>query len=303
MKPTITQEPESLSALLAALDEDDRTAATARFRALLTERRLDPDLLRWIQTGWTAFEPTGARDLMDRQLAAARGDEKAATLLLARVSFGAGYTEAGVAIARDCAQRHAAWAAPWFLLCMLLLKTGDAKAHGALHHCLEAFPQPSPGWTSLGQTLLGLGKKEAALVCLARGAPGFALSMQQGLVARDLGRPAQARQFFAEAVRLDRSSPRAWFLLGASAQDAGDRAAAEMAYRTVLALDPDRAEAAVNLGTVLQEAGDLDGARVAYGRAVAGRPDTFGRVAQALTTSPKGELWLDLAALRRSLLG
>ena len=33
------------------------------------------------------------------------------------------------------------------------------------------------------------------------------------------------------------------------------------------------------------------------------RPDTFGRVAQALAAAPTGEAWLDLAALRHSLAG
>jgi hypothetical protein len=37
------------------------------------------------------------------------------------------------------------------------------------------------------------------------------------------------------------------------------------------------------------------------GRAIALMPSAFGRVAQALTTSPKGELWLDLTALRAHL--
>ncbi len=59
----------------------------------------------------------------------------------------------------------------------------------------------------------------------------------------------------------------------------------------------------MNLGTVLQEMGDLAAAKRAYGAAVRHRANTFGRVSQALTASPKGELWLDLGRLRRDLTG
>ena len=96
---------------------------------------------------------------------------------------------------------------------------------------------------------------------------------------------------------------RAWFLLGVSSADAGRRDAAAAAYRRALAIEPTLAEAAVNLGTLLQESGDLAGAKAAYGEALRLRPDTFGRIAQAMTTSPKGELWLDLGALRQDLTG
>ena len=73
------------------------------------------------------------------------------------------------------------------------------------------------------------------------------------------------------------------------------------AYRRALALRPDLAEAEANLGVALQEQGELTGAKQAYGRAINLMPSAFGRVAQALTTAPKGELWLDLAALRAHL--
>jgi tetratricopeptide (TPR) repeat protein len=68
-----------------------------------------------------------------------------------------------------------------------------------------------------------------------------------------------------------------------------------------LSLRPDLAEAETNLGVVLQEQGQLTAAKQAYGRAIELRPSTFGRIAQALTTAPKGELWMDLGALRAHL--
>jgi tetratricopeptide (TPR) repeat protein len=78
---------------------------------------------------------------------------------------------------------------------------------------------------------------------------------------------------------------------------------AATAYRKALEKKPDHAEAALNLGTVLQEKGDLDGAMAAYGDAYRLRPAMFGSIAMALTSAPHGRLWLDEAALRRSLGG
>jgi hypothetical protein len=45
----------------------------------------------------------------------------------------------------------------------------------------------------------------------------------------------------------------------------------------------------------------MTAAKTAYRLALTLRPDTFGRVAQALAAAPTGEVWLDLAALRHSL--
>ena len=76
-----------------------------------------------------------------------------------------------------------------------------------------------------------------------------------------------------------------------------------VAYRTALEKKPEHAEAALNLGIVLQEDGDLDGAMAAYAAAYRLRPAMFGTIAMALTSAPHGRLWLDEAALRRSLGG
>ena len=100
---------------------------------------------------------------------------------------------------------------------------------------------------------------------------------------------------------LDPASAEAWFKLGLAFQDSRHPDRAAEAYRRALALRPNLAEAEVNLGVVLQEQGDLTAAKQAYGRAIALMPSAFGRIAQALTTSPKGELWMDLAALRAHL--
>ena len=94
-----------------------------------------------------------------------------------------------------------------------------------------------------------------------------------------------------------------WFDLGLVRQDLHDHHGAADAYRKALAIKPDHAEAALNLGIVLQEAGDLDSAMRAYTEAYRLRPQMFGTIAMALTSAPHGRLWLDEAALRRSLGG
>jgi tetratricopeptide (TPR) repeat protein len=95
----------------------------------------------------------------------------------------------------------------------------------------------------------------------------------------------------------------AWFDLGLVRQDLRDHDAAAAAYGKALEKKPDHAEAALNLGTVLQEKGNLDGAMRAYRDAYRLRPTMFGTIAMALTSAPRGRLWLDEAALRRALSG
>jgi tetratricopeptide (TPR) repeat protein len=93
-----------------------------------------------------------------------------------------------------------------------------------------------------------------------------------------------------------------WFDLGLARQDLRDHRGAAAAYRKACDIKPDYAEAALNLGVVLQELGDIDGAMRAYAQAYRLRPSSFGTIAMALTSAPHGRLWLDEAALRRSLL-
>lgn len=249
---------------------------------------------------------TSAFDVFEALAAPAssrRAEEKTDVLDLIRSAFDAGYPLAAIAALREAVQRAPEAGDARFLLCALLLRQGDPGAGTLLQACLARFPAPSAGWVEIGDVLLEKGQKAAALICLGRGVPDAGLSLRRGLLARELGRLAEARDAFADASRRDPASARALFLLGTAAQDLRDYPAAAAAYRAVLRLDPDRAEAAVNLGTVLQETGDLAGAKAAFARAVRSRPDSFARVAQALPSAPRGELWLDLGALRRSLAG
>ena len=191
-----------------------------------------------------------------------------------------------------------------FALCANLLRSGHPGAGAVLDGCLQRFPDEAAGWRLLGDTLSDLGQPAAALVCFERArraAPTVDACLRVGTALQAAGRPAAARDAFAQAAALDPAAVRPRFLEGVAAQDAGDLAGAAVAYGAALALDPSLAEAALNLGTVRQEMGDLAGARAAYGAAVRLKPDSFGRAAQALTTARSGELWLDLGALRRAL--
>jgi tetratricopeptide (TPR) repeat protein len=124
-----------------------------------------------------------------------------------------------------------------------------------------------------------------------------------------LGRMAWEDADFASALPLleravaAEAPASAWFDLGLVRQDLRDYAGASIAYRRAFEIKPDYAEAALNLGVALQEAGDLDNAMRAYAQAYRLRPQMFGTIAMALTSAPHGRLWLDEAALRRSLGG
>lgn len=123
-----------------------------------------------------------------------------------------------------------------------------------------------------------------------------------GRLAWEDGDHALAASLLERAAAGDAPAP-VWFDLGLARQDLRDYDKAATAYRKAFELKPDYAEAALNLGTVLQESGDLDGAMRAYSAAYRLRPTMFGTIAMALTSAPHGRLWLNEAALRRSLGG
>lgn len=123
-----------------------------------------------------------------------------------------------------------------------------------------------------------------------------------GRLAWENGDHALAASLLERAAAGDAPAP-VWFDLGLIRQDLRDYDKAATAYRKAFELKPDYAEAALNLGTALQESGDLDGAMRAYSAAYRLRPTMFGTIAMALTSAPHGRLWLDEAALRRSLSG
>ena len=124
-----------------------------------------------------------------------------------------------------------------------------------------------------------------------------------GIVRRQLGDRAGARAALEQATTLDPTLSGAWFLLGLLRQDDHELAEAASAFRAALTARPEYHEAEFNLAVVLQEAGDVEAALDHYARAWRLRPDSFGRVAQALVSPAVGRLWLQPGALMRELAG
>jgi cytochrome c-type biogenesis protein CcmH/NrfG len=90
-------------------------------------------------------------------------------------------------------------------------------------------------------------------------------------------------------------------VLSLVAQDQRDLATAEAALLQVLTRQPAHVAAAVNLGIVHLEQGRLADAMARFGQAFRQRPETFGRIANALSSSATGALWLDREVLREAL--
>ena len=179
-----------------------------------------------------------------------------------------------------------------------------SQARVVIDDLLRRFPDPSPAWAEIGGALERNRQWELAAQAFAmavRAQPTAKLCIRYGSALQSLGLRAEATAAYHKALQLNPASAEALFKLGLAYQDSRNLHRAAEAYRRALALRPDLAEAETNLGVVLQEQGDLAAAKQAYGRAIVLMPSAFGRVAQALTTSPKGELWMDLAALRAHL--
>lgn len=197
-------------------------------------------------------------------------------------------------------------AEPNFLHGVALVKGGVQEPEPVLERLLQSFPDNAAGWKEIAEALYRSGREERALAVLKRvndRAPEAELLVKQAIILRQVGRIGEARPALEQASRLDPHSARAWFLLGLTLQDLHLPDKAASMFAAARRVEPDFAEAAVNEGIAWQEAGDLAGAKRAYGEAIRLRPDTFSRIAQAITAAPKGELWLDLEALRLYLAG
>jgi tetratricopeptide (TPR) repeat protein len=174
---------------------------------------------------------------------------------------------------------------------------------------LEEFPGFAAGWEQIGRTLLPR-NKVAGQVALRRaiagyeamerdGVPGAAFRL--GQVLRTLGEFPAAQTAMARATASNPADADAWFALGLVCEDVRDLVRAAAAFGAALAARPAFHEAAFNLGCVCQEAGDLEAAIDAYATAWRLRPDSFGRIAQALVSPATGKLWLHPSILERTL--
>jgi len=328
----------AISEVLALLSGGDVAGAAAACSALLDRAPREPALRQLaaaiaLQRGDVAEAERWAHSAL-----ALRPDHAPTLVVAGRAARAAGDARRALELFERAMQADPARPEAVFLACVCRLEQGDPRARELLAFCLKAFPDDTPGWTAVGAALQQRGQPEAALAALeraARAAPTPEVHLRRGAALTALGRHAAAAEAFAAALTLDPSnreaalqrgvalrragdlagaraaleravaldprSAKGFFALGLTVQDQRDGPAAAHAYRAALAVDPGLAEAAVNLGVVLQESGDLAAARDAYRRALALRGDTFGRIAQALTAAPRGELWLDPRALRQSL--
>jgi tetratricopeptide (TPR) repeat protein len=327
-----------LSAALAAMRGGDLEAAGAIAQRLVQNHPDHPAVHQLLaevalRRGETAQAIGSAEESL------ARRPDHVPTLLLAgraaraaeKLAEAAGFFRRATVLAPDRADAA-------FLICATLLELGDPEAGALLTPLLKSFPDDSAGWSLLGDALQRAGKTEAALAAFTRAGrakPSVVLSLRCGALLESLGRLGEALDAYRAAMQmapesgeawlrlglclrqlgetqsagtaleqaasLNPASREAWFALGLIRQDRREHAAAADAYRQALDLQPDFAEAAVNLGICHQEMGNLPEAKVLYRRALKIRPGSFGRIAQALSAAPVGEVWLDVAALRRSL--
>ncbi len=325
---------------LSALGEGDLRTAERVARRLLNKKPNDPAVH---QLAAVVALQQGETERAVRWAVAslARRPDHIATLLIAGRAASAAKNAAGAAaFFRRASALAPERADAAFLTCVALLEIGDPEARTLLTRLLDQFPDDAEGWSLLGAALQRADQPEAALVALTRAiraTPSPALHTRRGMLLESIGRVGEAAEAYRaaedlgsgsgdaalklglclrrtgdtegasaaleRAAALAPNSSEAWFALGLVRHDKRDLESAADAYHRALELRPDLAEAAVNLGICRQETGDLTAAKAAYQLALRVRPDTFGRIAQALAAAPTGEVWLDLAALRDSLVG
>ena len=268
------------------------------------------DIVRRATAAFNAGHRDEARKLCEQGLDRAPGDPMLSHLLAA-VLFSQGEIESARGHVETSLAKRPGHAAAHLLAARIARAAKDFDA--ALSHldrALAMAPQRE-GFLEKARTLdqasvyqanLRTATREAWQAILKIVPQNAEAAARLGRMAWEDGDHALAASLLERAVTGDAPAS-AWFDLGLVRQDLRDYDKAAIAYREALVKKPDHAEAALNLGTVLQEGGDLDGAMRAYAAAYRLRPAMFGTIAMALTSAPHGRLWLDEAALRRSLGG
>jgi tetratricopeptide (TPR) repeat protein len=263
------------------------------------------DIVRRATAAFNSGQPDEARRLCEQGLARQPGDPML-NHLLAAVLFSRGEIQAARTYLETSLAKRPANAAAQLLAARIARAIKDFG--GALSHLdraiaiapqREAFLEKA---RTLDQAGLRLAAREAWRAILEVIPQSMEAAARLGRLAWEDGDHAIALTLLERAVASDAPAS-VWFDLGLVRQDLGDYGGAAIAYRKALDIKPDYAEAALNLGIVLQEAGDLDSAMRAYVDAYRLRPQMFGTIAMALTSASHGRLWLDEAALRRSLGG
>jgi tetratricopeptide (TPR) repeat protein len=329
---------EAIGAALAALREGRLQQAETLARGLIEEAPDDPAAHLLIAT--VAWQRGDHDETLRwaRSCLTLQPGHAPALVLAGRARRAAGDLARALPLFRDAARYAPDRPDAAFLTCIVLLELGDPDANNALHDLLRRFPDNAEGWHEIGIVLHKARKYEAALIAFTRAAeaaqnpryeiaraaslrelsrfgeaidvlrkarsqsPGNAeITLQLALCLHRHGELAVARAELEPVLASNTANANLWFAYGLICQDSHDPAAAITAYRRTLELSPELAEAHVNLGICLQQTGDVAAAKAMFGRAVQLRPDSFGRIAQALCAEPCGELWLDPERLRRSL--
>jgi len=304
------------------LDSNPQDPAAHQLAATiaLQRGRLD-DAMRWASSSLSLRPDHASTLIMAARVARRTGDLAQAKL----------WSDRAARVAPDRPE-------PAFLRGVTLIESGDRQARTALDDLFLRFPSFADGWREIAEALRKSGHAEMAVLAFARVAESSAEPMDYarlGATLRTINRPQEAIAAFRRALaaapdlaevrvalgtclrqtgelqaakaELERAltlrpaDGRAWFALGLVCEDLRDTPGAIRAYRRSIEAQPELPEAHVNLGLNLQNAGDLDAAMVSYRHAMRLRPDTFGRIAQALTSAKKGRLWLSSARLRRLL--
>ena len=264
---------------------------------------ISEDIVRRATAAFNTGQPDEAQKLCEKGLKQSPGDPMLSHLLAA-VLFSQGEIAAARAPIEASLKKRPDNAVALLLAARIFRATSDFDS--ALKHIDRAIalaPQREM-FVEKARTL-----DQAGLAPQAREAWRAILKIipQHQEAAARLGRLAWEDGDHTEAVRLleratsGEAPASVWFDLGLARQDLRDHAGSVAAYRKAVEIKPDHAEAALNLGVVLQESGDVDSAMRAYAQAYRLRPSSFGTIAMALTSGSHGRLWLDEAALRRSL--
>jgi tetratricopeptide (TPR) repeat protein len=263
------------------------------------------DIVRRATAAFNSGRPDEARQLCERGLTRAPGDP-ILNHLLAAVLFSKGEIQSARTHVETSLTRRPDNAAALLLAARIARAAKDFG--GALTHLDQVIamaPQREiflEKARTLDQAGLRPQAREAWQAILDVVPQNTEAAARLGRLAWEDGDHAAAATWLERAAARDAPAS-VWFDLGLARQDLRDYHGAAAAYRRALELIPDFAEAALNLGVALQELGDLGSAMRAYTEAYRLRPQTFGTIAMALTSAPHGRLWIEEAALRRSLSG
>lgn len=124
------------------------------------------------------------------------------------------------------------------------------------------------------------------------------LQNTRGIVANVMGRPAEARAHFLEAIKTDPNHYTSFENLGRQSYDAGDRAAALRYYDKAASIAPYSTIAWTMVGTIHLEAGRVREAQEAFLQVVRPGPDgeaVVGSIKSAYEAARQGPAWTAFA--------